>query len=98
MMEPSRHLLMTTSSHRDMPKARHLLVERVREELLPPSPVNYCHDKEQPLTGVLSKPEPAFYKVRAATTFNQLKLIEHPKQECSLLNIQASGLLSRRKK
>lgn len=74
---------------------RHPLVERIRELLLPPSPVSYVHDPEQPISGVLSKPEPMVFRITACE--KPVKLQQPPKQQLGVLNMQASGLLTRRR-
>lgn len=95
-MDQIEHLL--PSCDFQPPRIRHFLVERVRELLAPPSPVNYVKDEEQPLTGYLSKPEPKFFKVLAAKNFGETLTPQISKLECVQLDLKSSGLFARRRK
>jgi hypothetical protein len=97
MMEHDNSRSYPTPPYTFRLKAIHPAVERVRAKLLPPSPVSCVHDKEQPSSGVLSRPEPRFYQKKQ---FDFCQRPQHLKSPCLVgkLNLQDSGLFSRRKK
>jgi hypothetical protein len=77
---------------------RHPLVERLRALIHPPSPACYVRDIEQPITGVLSKPEPKLYQVDRKTSAFGKEPTRHQKQLVRELSLQSSALFARRLK